>query len=287
MIFLGIEDLNKKIEEKKILELIVDLSEEFLQSSGIKLNYQKICDDILYISGAKYAGFNLYNEDGSKFRTVAFSAPAGVLKKATSLLGFNLFGKKWGQNPVRAEKTKSHTITHFSTLNELAGDLIYKPMASLLEKTFNFGEVVLVKIQKENTIIGDFTLIMPANVKLKNENYVEIYTRQVGLLIVRSKGEAKLIESEKQLRNVFATVSDPLFLFDQKTGAILDVNDIACSLYGYTRDEMLKLKASNMSAEPEITRKSMKDFTTFVPVRYHKKKMELFLLLKLQPVCLS
>ena len=272
MIFLEIEDVNKKIEEKKILERIVELSEEFLQSAGSELNYQKITDDILYISGAKYAGFNLYDEDGSKFRAVAFSAPAGVLKEATSLLGFNLISKKWDHDPDRAKKIKARTITHFSNLSELTGYLIYKPMASLLEKTFNFGEVVLVKIQKENTMIGDFTLIMPANVKLKNENYIEIYTRQLGLLITRSKSEAKLVEREMELRNVFAAVSDPLFLFDQKTGAILDVNDIACSLYGYTRDEMLKLKASDMSAEPETTRKSMKDFTTFVPIRYHKKK---------------
>ena len=173
---------------------------------------------------------------------------------------------------MRAEKIKASTITHFSTLGELSGDIIPKPMATLLGKSFNVGEVILVKILKENAMIGDFTLFMPGNVKLKNENYIEIYVRQVGLLISRSRSEAKLIEGEKQLRNVFAAISDPLFLFDQKTGAILDVNSIACSLYGYSREEMLKLKASDMSAEPEITRKSMKDFTTFVPVRHHKKK---------------
>ena len=181
-------------------------------------------------------------------------------------------GKEWKHDQVRAEKIKATAITHFSNLGELSGDIIPKSMATLLKKTFNAGEVILVKILKENAIIGDFTLFMPGNVKLKNEKYIEIYVRQVGLLISRSRSEAKLIEGEKQLRNVFAAISDPLFLFDQNTGAILDVNNIACSLYGYSREEMLKLKASDMSAEPEITRKSMKDFTTFVPVRHHKKK---------------
>jgi diguanylate cyclase (GGDEF)-like protein/PAS domain S-box-containing protein len=121
-------------------------------------------------------------------------------------------------------------------------------------------------------MIGDFTLIMPSNVKFKNDNYVELYTRQVGLLITRSGSEVKLIESEMRLRSVFAAVSDPLFILDQKTGAILDVNNSACSLYGYSRDEMLQLKNTDMSAEPEKTRKALEESSTLVLVRYHKKK---------------
>ena len=49
--------IQKEVEEKKILERIVAISEEFLQSAGSKLNYQKITDNILDISGAKYAVF--------------------------------------------------------------------------------------------------------------------------------------------------------------------------------------------------------------------------------------
>jgi diguanylate cyclase (GGDEF)-like protein/PAS domain S-box-containing protein len=267
-----IDNIAKKIEENKILEKIIEASEEFLQSSGVELNYQKISDSILYISGAKYAAFNLYDEEGRKFITVAFTAPEGIIKKAACLFNFKFLGKEWDYDPVRAEKIKYSTITRFSTLGELTGNSSYKSIASLLEKTFKFGEIALVKIVNKNKMVGDFTLIMPGSSKLKNENYIEIYSRQVGLLIARSKGEAKLIESERQLRNVFAAISDPIFLFDQETGAILDVNDIACRFYGYSREEMLKLKASDMSAEPETTRGSMKNFTTFVPVRYHKKK---------------
>jgi nitrogen-specific signal transduction histidine kinase len=179
--------IQSEAEEKKILEKLVVISEEFLQSDSTELNYQKITDNILDISGAKYAGFNLYDEEGSKSITVAFSAPEGIIKKVSSLLGFKLVGKKWNHDPVRTEKIKSHAITHFSTLSEIAGDLIAIPVASLLGKTFNFGEVVIAKILKGNVMIGDFTLIMPRNVKFKNDNYVEIYIRQVGLLITRSK----------------------------------------------------------------------------------------------------
>jgi hypothetical protein len=67
-------------QKKKILERIVSIPEEFLQSAGSEINYQKISDNTLDISCTKYTAFNLFDEDGSKFRTVAFSAPDGVIK---------------------------------------------------------------------------------------------------------------------------------------------------------------------------------------------------------------
>jgi len=259
-------------EENKLLKRIVEISEEFLQSSADTLDYQKITDNILDISGAKYAGFNLYTEDGYSSRTVAISAPDGIIKKAASLFSFKFLGKKWEHDPARAEKIKPTTITRFPNLSELAGNFIYKPIATLLEKTFKFGEVVFVKIEKENIMLGDFTLVMPSNISFKNDTYVEIYARQTGLLITRNRSEIKRIESAELVRSTFAAVSDSIFLLDQETGAIMDVNDAACALYGYTRAEMLKLKNVDMSAEPDKTKKATNDFYAFVPVRYHKKK---------------
>jgi diguanylate cyclase (GGDEF)-like protein/PAS domain S-box-containing protein len=271
-IHLEIDNISEKNRENKVLEKIVALSEEFLQSTVLELNYQKITDDILDISGAKYAAFNLFDEDGSKFRTVAFSAPGKVVKKVSSLLGFKLIGKKWDPDPVRAEKIKDHTITHFPTLSELSGEIIPKSLISLLEKMFNIGEVVLVKILRENIMIGDFTLMMPKNIIFNSDPYIEIYTRQLGLLITRSRGEAKLAENESRLRSIFAAVNDPLFLIDQETGSILDVNDAACKLYGYSHDEMLKLKIIDMSAAPEKTKQAIQKLNDAIAVGYHKNK---------------
>ena len=223
--------IQSEAEEKKILERIVAVSEEFLQSAEGELNYQKISDNILDISGAKYAVFDLYDEAGSKFRTVAFSAPEGVIKKASSLLGFKLLGKKWEHDPVSAEKIKWHTITHFSTLSELAGNRIAKPMVSLIEKTFNTGEVVYVKILKENVMIGDFTLIMPASIKFKNDNCVEIYTRQVGLLITRNKATEALRESEGKYRSLIERANDGIAVLVD--GIIRFSNHSLAAMLGY------------------------------------------------------
>jgi PAS domain S-box-containing protein len=52
----------------------------------------------------------------------------------------------------------------------------------------------------------------------------------------------------------------------------LDVNDAAILLYGYTREELLKLKHTDMSFEPFATKLATKELPDRVPLRYHKKK---------------
>ena len=209
-----IDDLTQKVEEKKVLEMIVAASEKFLQAAGSELNYQKITDDILYISGAKYACFNLYDEDSSRFTTVVFSAPQEIIKKISSLLGFNLIGKRWDHVPVRTGTTKSSIINHFSTLSELAGDLISKPVIFLLEKTLDIGEVILVNISKENIMLGSFALIMPKKPEFKNDNYIKIYAHQVGLLIIQKRAEKALLQREQDFTSMVENATDIIVRFD-------------------------------------------------------------------------
>lgn len=87
-----------------------------------------------------------------------------------------------------------------------------------------------------------------------------------------STAKSSIMESEEKYRKVFATSRDAFFLIDKETGAILDVNDSACRLYGYTMEEMLKLKNTDMSVEPEETNRAMLQLKDRIPLRVHKKK---------------
>lgn len=81
-----------------------------------------------------------------------------------------------------------------------------------------------------------------------------------------------LVESEAKYRGLFEAMGDPVLLVDQGTGSIMDVNQSACSLYGYTSEEMKKLRKTDLSAEPEETMKATREFNTSIQLRYHKKK---------------
>jgi diguanylate cyclase (GGDEF)-like protein/PAS domain S-box-containing protein len=64
----------------------------------------------------------------------------------------------------------------------------------------------------------------------------------------RRKMEAALRASELKYRNVFAAVGDALLMLDNRDGRILDANPAACRLYGYSRDEFLTLRDSDLTA---------------------------------------
>jgi signal transduction histidine kinase len=56
-------------------------------------------------------------------------------------------------------------------------------------------------------------------------------------------------ESEEKYRGVFNAASDPLLIIDTKTAAVLDFNTAACRVYGYSRDEMIRLTLHDLVPE--------------------------------------
>ncbi len=85
-----------------------------------------------------------------------------------------------------------------------------------------------------------------------------------------------LRESEEKYHQLFETVADGALVFDAETYQIVEVNDAALRLYGYAREEFLKLNALAVTAERQETEASIQltraRSVTRIPVRYHRKK---------------
>lgn len=88
----------------------------------------------------------------------------------------------------------------------------------------------------------------------------------------RKNYEEKIRESESKYCKLFELESDALFLIDAECGDILEVNETATKLYGYTKEELLTMRNVNLSAEPDQTRLATVDMYTSIPVRFHRKK---------------
>jgi PAS domain S-box-containing protein len=57
----------------------------------------------------------------------------------------------------------------------------------------------------------------------------------------RKLAERALIASEQAYRAIFQHSAEAIWIHDVETGAMLDVNQAGCDMYGYTRDDMLRL----------------------------------------------
>lgn len=92
----------------------------------------------------------------------------------------------------------------------------------------------------------------------------------------RKLTEQALQESEARYRTFFSVEPDALLLVDIETLQILDANEAAVDLYGYTHEELLTRTIVDLSAEPALTRASIQSTerkqVEHVPLRYHLRK---------------
>ncbi|MBN2040199.1 MAG: PAS domain S-box protein [Spirochaetes bacterium] len=64
----------------------------------------------------------------------------------------------------------------------------------------------------------------------------------------RKAAEKALKESEERFKTIFESVNDAIIIHDFHTGAIIDVNSKMCAMFGYTREEALKLSAADINS---------------------------------------
>ncbi|MFW5792710.1 MAG: PAS domain S-box protein [Bacteroidota bacterium] len=215
-------------------KLISNTSKYFLDSPDDKPQYQSICDDLLSVSNAKYVALNIIDNYKFEFTTQAVAGIGKHFKKAAKILGFDILGKKWKLDAARNEKIKDKTITRFKNLHDLAAGVISDRTMILIEKTFNIGEIAIVKIMKDNQMLGDFTIIMRKGDTLKNDTLWEIFAKQIGLFIEYEKAKNALKD--------FFDVNPELFFIANMNGDFLRVNKQWEKTFGYTVDEILNTK---------------------------------------------
>ena len=67
------------------------------------------------------------------------------------------------------------------------------------------------------------------------------------VITTANQAEEALRQSERNYREIFNAANDAIFIHDANTGAILDVNDTMLRMYGFSREEALRLTPNDSS----------------------------------------
>ena len=73
-------------------------------------------------------------------------------------------------------------------------------------------------------------------------------------LAIRRRAEKALQQSEERARLLFATIPHPAYVFDVETLEFLEVNDAAVQQYGYSRDELLRMRTTDIAPTDDTER---------------------------------
>jgi len=230
------QDKNKVVDN---LSKLIDISEQFTKFSYKNPNYNDILQIALDISGAKYGALNIFDETCGGFTTVAFLGD----NKISEFIGFEIINKHWNYDKNRDILTRDNIITKFNNISELTINIISDRNIYLINKMFNLGEVLVIRITRNNKTIGDFTLIFKNNQVLENYDFIKLYSHQIGMflntLISRNKLEVtnkELKEKDELYRSIISSSSDDIVLTDIN-GDIIMISPMGLSMFGYNWDD--------------------------------------------------
>jgi PAS domain S-box-containing protein len=98
----------------------------------------------------------------------------------------------------------------------------------------------------------------------------------IGVALGRQQAEDELRRSEDKYRRLFSTVFDAILVSDAETKKFVDVNEAAVMLYGYSKEEFLRLTQPDITAEPdkpaESTQQTLEGRPSSIALRYHRRK---------------
>ena len=139
--------------------------------------------------------------------------------------------------------------------------LDYQPVHELLQElelgpyAYRFGKIRFVDFVKQYwtwlliiSILFVLLLVFTICTLRLNRKLVAAKEKVAEQLQAVQDGQKALQESERSYREIFHSTNDAFFVHDVDSGAILDVNKAMGEMYGYSRDEVLRLSIDELSA---------------------------------------
>ena len=238
------------VESSEVLHKVLQESILFIDSN-VEVDFVRLSDTMQHISGAFCVAFNLHENDGLHYKTKSLSGLNDIVSLSKKWLGFNVFDKEWPVEQVGRD-TIIQSIATYKSLTEYASREISPVIVKLIEKTFQLGQIAVVAIRRGDEMLGDFVLLYKKGDIVKHKEILELYANQVGQYLVRKQVEDQIAVSEKKYRFLFANNPQPMWIFDEDTLEILEVNDMAIQHYGYSREEFLSMTINDIRPPDDV-----------------------------------
>ena len=246
--------------EKDALKKMMTFNRQFMETNQAP-ELQEITELMRVITGAGYSFLNILDESTMEVVTEAVAGAPEYLLKISKILGFNLVGKRWPYDPARKAAIEANNLTTFENLQSSMGNVMPLTLISLVEKTLDLGQVVVIKINKLEQAIGEFTLFMHRGQSLLQPELADLFASQVGLYLDRSKNLQDLQQERQRLDDIIEATHVGTYEYNMQTGETA-YNDRWAEMLGYSLAELqpTSIKNWNDMVHPEDHQKAMPVF---------------------------
>ncbi len=194
------------------------------------------------------------------------------LEQRLAEMGYEVIGMSYtGEDSVKKARSLLPDLILMDVM--LSGDLSGIDAAKIMKEDLDIP-VIFMTAYTEDQIIERAKEVEPYGYIIKPIRERELKAT-IEIALFKKTMEKRLQESEEKYRQLFETLSDAIIIFDGETRKIIDINDTCLNMYGYSKDEFLKLRLHDITAEPEKSEKAIKHAmlgeTQKIPLRYHKR----------------
>jgi len=160
-------------------------------------------------------------------------------------------------------------------------EIVGKSVLEVFPGVVEFGLFAVFQRVARTGVAEAFPVSMYHDIRIAGwrENY--IYKLPSGEVVAlyedvteKKQAEEAVLESRRKYAELFELGSETIVLVDNETGSILEANAAAGEMYGYSRDVLLSMKNTDLSAEQEETRHVTTETpqgSIRIPLRYHRR----------------
>jgi len=242
--------------------LLADVNHMLLRMTDETALFQSACQLVVGTGGYRFAWVGIAEHDAA--RSVRPVASSGIGSEYLNGLNITWANTSNGQGPVGTAIRTGEPV--FST--NTATDPHFAPWRTAALR-HGFAAVIALPLCVDDRVLGALTIYNDTPNVFDDEE-VSLLSELAdnlafGITTVRLREERHndreaLRESEERYRLLFQSSGDAIFVVegahDELPGRIIDVNDIACQMLGYTRDELLQMHISHLDAPDPMAQAS-------------------------------
>lgn len=162
------------------------------------INFKMITDDLLKLSGAKYTYITILNEIKDQVTVESVSGEISQIKKACKIIGFDPIGSIWKVDEEYISQIKSQKFIERPINNKIFRSKIMLEVLKFLKKRFKLGDFLGIGLFYNEELLGGIFMIMPPGETLANPELIELFSKQVSIVLSRYKAELELKNAKEK-----------------------------------------------------------------------------------------